>query len=68
MSLADPAFYPDVVNDVVRDMIETDYIQNLTRFHTDDHVLSPEKYGGHKWDSSSPPPAGEGAVREDFRP
>lgn len=57
MSLADPAFYPEVVNDVVRDMIETEYIQNLTLFHTDDRVLSPERYGGHKWDSSSLPPA-----------
>ena len=43
MSLADPAFYPDVVDDVVRDMIETDYILNLTLSHSDEIVLPPEK-------------------------
>ncbi|GMH54840.1 hypothetical protein TrLO_g13674 [Triparma laevis f. longispina] len=64
MNLADPAFY-DETNDVVRDMIESDYVDSLRRnFHSDDSVQPTGNYGGEKWAQLSEGGEGGGERRK----
>jgi gamma-glutamyltranspeptidase len=50
MSLADPSFYGEIVEEVVGDMISGTYVSELVAMHDDFAVLSDAKqYGGRKW-------------------
>ena len=51
MSLADPTFYPDVVAEVLEDMVEGDYVESLRReaFEDGSVLENYEGYGGEKW-------------------
>lgn len=49
MSLSDPAFDTDKVNEAVNDLVYNDYMESL-RKETPDHVTLPlSQYGGGKW-------------------
>lgn len=49
MSLSDPAYNTDVVQDVVDDMVQSSYIEHLRKSSLDNSTLPLSQYGGKKW-------------------
>lgn len=49
MSLSDPAFFSNVTEAAVEDMMTGPYMEELRKMTLDDDVLSMSKYGGDKW-------------------
>ena len=49
MSLSDPAYFSNITEAAVRDMIEGDFMESLRRITKDNDVLPMAGYGGDKW-------------------
>ena len=49
MSLSDPAFFSNITEAAVDDMMHGNYMENLRRITKDDGILDMVNYGGCKW-------------------
>jgi gamma-glutamyltranspeptidase len=49
MSLSDPAYNTEVVQDAVEDMVQSPYMEHLRRSSLDNSTLPLSQYGGRKW-------------------
>ena len=49
MSLSDPAYNNDTVQDAVNDLVDGDYMDNLRKNTLDNATLPLSRYGGEKW-------------------